>query len=77
MLLGSLCFNMEWYLSRIPSFVEVDMTASGGDGMSRSEILIASAICLSADLCVICKPDMSSARLRLFQLVGLVTRSVH
>ena len=68
---------MEWYLSRIPSFVEVDMTASGGDGMSRSEILIASAICLSADLCVICKPDMSSARLRLFRLVGLVTRSVH
>ena len=68
---------MEWYLSRIPSFVEVDMTASGGDGMAGSEILIASGNCLSADLCVICKPDMSSARLRLFQLVGLVTRSVH
>ena len=68
---------MEWYLSRIPSFVEVDMTAFGGDGMSCSKILIVSAIYSSADLCVICKPDMSSARLRLFQLVGLVTRSVH
>ena len=42
---------MEWYLSRIPSFVEVDTTASGGEGMSRSETLMASAICSSVDCC--------------------------
>ena len=42
---------MEWYLSRITSFVEVDMTASGGEGMSRSETLMASAICSSGDCC--------------------------
>ena len=42
---------MEWYLSGISFFVEVNMTASGGEGMSRSETLMASAICSSGDCC--------------------------